>query len=459
MQRDKPHLINQYEFDAEKDKHKDTTKFNTDLWSSCESVEKLTDHYFDKYKLEHPIRYEKDVIKYKNTLKVILLNLARTHLASNHYCTTPLSNNYFSIPQPYLPTKITRTLFKNLVTWLAVKNYTHLYKAPQGTTTKIHSVSEPLDELKKAIDNYEVGYKHIYHHKSTQLVILKDEDKKLITYTDTVETKYRREILRRYNSLIEHSLITIDGKELFTDSFSKTIYNSKIGLGGRIYGGEWQNCNKEARKTININSEPAVEIDIRACSIHMALHLNGITPPPEVDMYGIYGYDRKLIKLIVNTLINTTSETTKLTKVVNTVFNYIVDNLSPPETHSNDQTTTKRSIITTVRKNKNDKILLSDYGILHTFNEVKEAVEVAYDYYRTTIPGWLFKGRGLELQHYESMVCIKVIEEFLRLEKVVLTIHDSYLVANNDKELLKETLNNCYEQVIGIGCKPSLREV
>jgi CRISPR/Cas system-associated protein Csx1 len=56
---------------------------------------------------------------------------------------------------------------------------------------------------------------------------------------------------------------------------------------------------------------------------------------------------------------------------------------------------------------------------------------------------------GMLAMNAESEVALAIIKEFTRLDKPILTIYDSFVVKEEDKSLLTETMVNCYYQRLG----------
>ena len=448
---DAPYLITQFEW-AENDdeKYKDLARFNKSLWANAYVIDGLVQSLLAKYQDEETIRYSADKENYFNILKVILLNIALAQLNKKRYITVSLGNNTFISPDIYEPIRITRAIFKNLLDWLVGKDYVNLYIAPPRSSGGMSSVFEPLDVMLDQIHDLEISYKDILHHPKTSHVTLKDKDKNLIDFEHNDETRHRNKILKDYSDLLNKTVISIKGMELQELVFVTSGYNRDLTKGGRIYGGTWQNCPSKDRETIEINGKPTVEIDIRNCSIGMAMQLSGKPIYPEVDLYEIDSFDRSLIKLIINTMLNTSSSTPKVgcSNTANRVFDEIMYESIKSQARFKSPKA-RKNLMSVISSNQDNQAILSVYEVPYTKAHIRAAVDKIYEHYKPMSEEWLLKGRGLELQNYDSKVCIRVIEEFMRLNKVVLTVHDSFIVDIDDKESLVDTLIHCYHEVIG----------
>jgi hypothetical protein len=84
------------------------------------------------------------------------------------------------------------------------------------------------------------------------------------------------------------------------------VFNqSSFSLGGRFYGGWWQNIPSPYRAHITINGTRTVEMDYPR--LHPTLLYAECGQPMHGDPYDIHHADRRLIKVAFNTLVNADS--------------------------------------------------------------------------------------------------------------------------------------------------------
>lgn len=416
----------QFDFsENDHDKYKGISKFSKVFWSEAESIEDLTSDLLSDYVVDKGIRYTSDKKKYYNILKIILCNCCMSHLASRKYITISLSKKYYSNQlERYAPILFSYDIFKNILDWLVDdKDYLNLYLAPNNPTSKQSSIMVANQKLIDLIRDFEIRFTDIKYHERAENIIFK-EASLLKDYEETQETINRRDILQRYSTQLNAQIITIRDIPIIDQINAYCVYSNSLSEDGRIFGVPWFNRSEEDRSTIKINGKATIEIDIATCSIRIAQHLNG-HDVPHIDMYLISGYKRDLIKDIANRMFNVTA-------------------VSPEQGCSKTASSLYR---TYTNKGK----VASPY----TKEFIRVAVDKTYNYYRLSIDNWLFKGKGLELQHWDSKVCFKVIENFLNIDKVVLTVHDSFITIIEDKDLLRETIINSYREVIGY--EPVLR--
>lgn len=406
------------------DRYEGITKFTKLFWSEADSINDLTSALLDEYIADKGIRYADDRIKYNNIFKIILCNCCMSHFLGRKHITISLSKKYYSNQlERYTPIPFSYKIFINILAWLVDdKNYLNLYVAPNNPNSKQSSIIVSNQLLINYIRDYEIRFTDIKYHERVENIILK-KDSFPSRYEDTDETIYRRAILQRYNSQLNAETISIRNINIIAPINVASIYTNTLNENGRIFGAPWINRSKEDRSTITINGQETIEVDIATCSIRIAQHRNGYDLP-SIDMYLIHGYERDFIKDIATIMLN-------------------INAISPMLGCSR----TALALYSQYTKNGRTSPYTREF--------ISEAVNKTYNYYRLSIDNWLFKGKGLELQHWDSMICFKVIETFLSMNKVVLTIHDSFITTIDDEDLLRETIINSYREVIGY--EPVLR--
>lgn len=382
--------------------------FKSALWSESKEVDALVEDLISEYQSDYsPIRYDSKLQTYSDTLKVILCN---TFAYQTRDIIVSLNRNEYGIDKRYNPVSISYRIMFNLLEFLDTKGYISLYRGDQGNNgTQRRSQFEVLPRLIYRINSYGFTVSMLTMHMGAETVELK-RSKKLSGYNDRDITYKRRETLKAYNELLNSNRkhIAILNQPIAELIHMRCIFTENLGRGGRIYGGLWQNTKKYDRKGITLYGQETVEIDIRNCSLSMATHLSGYEI--EGDLYNIQGYPRELIKQTVQIMLNLA-------------------------THS-DKEGINRTADSLVRATGKDKVYL------------KQMVGVIHEHY-AHLSDWFFTGQGLLLQFYDSEVCFRVIEEFITRGRMVLTIHDSFIVAKNDQVLLEETLRDSYKYVIG----------
>ncbi len=125
-----------------------------------------------------------------------------------------------------------------------------------------------------------------------EVILLRDNKKRLIRYSDTPETHAMRSNLRRLNDLqartdiastrLANLLFNFDDKYCGKKTDLYHVFNnSSFGQGGRFYGGWWQHAKKHLRRRITINGRPTVEADYKGLHPAILFAKNGQSIPTD----------------------------------------------------------------------------------------------------------------------------------------------------------------------------------
>lgn len=124
------------------------------------------------------------------------------------------------------------------------------------------------------------------------------EGRELIDYRDTPDTNRHRVDLARINAHLASADLVLDrGNNLPTPTRLRSlrrVFNlapddpegtERFDLGGRLFGGWWQDLPSERRHAIRIDGEPIADLDFASMFLRLAYVAAGLTPP-EGDLYG-----------------------------------------------------------------------------------------------------------------------------------------------------------------------------
>ena len=257
-----------------------------------------------------------------------------------------------------------------------------------------------------------------------------------IEYEDTPTTLEMRSNLTAYNRQLEKTFIDIpsleesiitrivDGKEQRiridqSGKFVKRIFSRGSWTNnGRFYGGWWQQIPSSYRENIYINNRQTIEIDYSG--LHIAILSAQKNKKIKGDKYDLGGLlidgvdaqtQRKCVKRLALTAINSRSE-----KAAFQAF----------RSNADDGSLEKRL------KNNQLKALLNAFKDLHPH-----------------LKGDLCSDKGIELMYLDSQITDKIIQHFLKSNKTVLTVHDSYIVDCADTIELRNAMKQASIDVVG----------
>jgi len=184
-------------------------------------------------------------------------------------------------------------------------------------------------------------------------------------------------------------------------------------MGGRFYGGWWQNIPSAYRSVITINGYRTVEADYSQFHPNILYHLKQAKLTGEDAYERILGSEhRDLSKKIFNACLNSSSETNR-----------------PPK-----------------------GMKISHTGL--KWHEIKERLRKAHP----QIEAAFFTDQGMRLQFYDSQMAEHVMLAFAKDKKPILPVHDSFLVLEDDQELLLERMTTAYQQVLGKDIQIDLKQ-
>jgi hypothetical protein len=278
--------------------------------------------------------------------------------------------------------------------------------------------------------------------REKELIVLHDEKKQSIPFTDNDEISRMREnvgiinamnqdhfvalcvldeefenIFRRMNSDRYGGRATSD--MYFGHSSVRRIFcNSTFEDGGRFYGGWWENLPKEYRKYIRIDNKMVVELDY-SCLHPTLLYLEDGIAVPEGDMYDVPGFPpeaRSYLKKSMNIILNAKGETSAI-----------------------------KAIRSEQRKDASYPPLPEGMTIKEILGGFKHKHEAISRHFYTTA--------GRRLQRIDSDIAEAVMLELVAQGIPVLPLHDSFLVSRIHKDELETIMNGIVSKRYGIPIK------
>lgn len=187
-------------------------------------------------------------------------------------------------------------------------------------------------------------------------------------------------------------------------TMTRIFNNGSFNEGGRFYC-QLQNLPKDQRTHLRFDDEPTLEIDFSGMHPHLLYHLQG--DDFSDDPYDVEGFDRDVAKVAFNTLIN------------------------------RDSNKHKGSAARSLAKN------------LHITHSEAVRLENAIYKMHFQIAGHFNSGYGLKLQKLDSQIAFDVMAYFFKqLNRPILMIHDSAIVAVSDVAALKLCMVDAYRSEV-----------
>ena len=315
-------------------------------------------------------------------------------------------------------------------------------------TTRIRHTEKLRSEFKQlTIDLHDIDT-----HSNQECIILHDKfvdfpddnKNKKITYDDSDLTRTLRDQLKAYNALLKRSFIDIPtfeksklkrhitkGKSagqtrtvsLGADNkFVIRVFNGGMAgnweLGGRFYGGWWQQIDKGLRPLIYINDKPTLEIDFKA--LHPNLLANEAGEELSDDPYD-------LGELLLPEVLTTSESQRKYVKLlVLMAINADSDKKAFGALRNRDRTDKLGQSLT----DEQQSILL------RRFIELNPQLEES-----------LNTGQALRLMGIDGKIANMVLDHFTKAGIPVLCIHDSFIIQYDKEHELNTTMDRATKQL------------
>jgi hypothetical protein len=314
----------------------------------------------------------------------------------------------------YWPTTYTYDTILPAVDQLAAAGLLDHEKMPSGNRGR-QSRFRASPELHKRLSNAPLAVLHDPH----ELVILRDHEGNLVDYSDTERSRRWRRNIEEINEGIMSAAIELRtglirngdplqvGKSKIGAASNKLyrVFNrGKFSLGGRFYGAWWQNVPAEIRATIKINGADTVELDYPR--LHPTLLYSLAGKPMDGDPYDLAGWPRDLVKVGFNTLVNADTPLSAQRSIANEI--------GGEGAHAKAQA------------------LVRDIEAKHP-----------------AIAHMFASGAGLALMRRDSEMTEALLLQLTARGVVALPIHDSYVVAEQSKGDLMESMAEALQKSIG----------
>jgi hypothetical protein len=254
--------------------------------------------------------------------------------------------------------------------------------------------------------------------KKVETIVLRDRGGKTdVDYVETADTLAMREQVRILNDHLAQLDVRHHGKKLDIP-IGRRIFNESFERGGRFYchGTSFQNIPATQRREVEViidgTVHPMVEIDYSNLHITMA-YSEADMQMPHGDQYTIEGFDRGLVKVAVNTLLNASTPNKAILAITEELL-------------YNRQLRAVTGIDSTYRSPRRD---------------LAERVVAAIGRKHHRINSYFGSDCGARFQRQDSDMAIEVMARMIRRSgRCPLPIHDSFLVAEIDADILSQTM-------------------
>ena len=372
----------------------------------------------------------------KKAVGCLLLNTYESYLRGKTFSYVSLNNNVFSkgviINGKRSKRKVSRQYFYSLLDFLQFEDYITLVKGEVKEYTYENGYFEILEaESTKVTFNTRIQklyHSHKHHWVQDRLVnvmIMKDSNKKSITYNTTVVEREVKEYLDLYNEFSLSKKVTVRGKRYDVQIY-KVYNNSSFNQGARSYMKDSiQHLSKQDRLDMMIEDKPVCVYDYKGFEpsliYSMEQEVMECEDPYKIEMKG---YDekvlRKLTKIGLLIMLNSKSEEEAIS-----AFNLaIAEDFKPNKLYLEDKIPSE--FIHT-------KIILQKLEKLHHL--------ISHRFY---------KNFGGEVQYVGSLINDFVVSYMMQNYKVlVVQTHDEFACDKDYHKELYKAMQLGFEHVFG----------
>ncbi len=387
----------------------------------------------------------KDNVK-KEFMVKLLLNLKVSHRTHNVISIMRTPEYYSKIPDRYRHETQSYEITKRITDLLVKHEYIYFKKGmikkdkyKYGEPSKIRPLEKLLPILNKITSDDFIS-------EPRDLIILRDADKKDIDYKDTTDTQRWRADLEKYNNFLTMNEVSLAGltRDLINkhssyfqnydlvDTFNidtidesafakivlkylqmRRIFNINFTKGGRFYGGV-ESIPSELRPLLNINGSPTIEFDYASYQIRMLYHkrkINYIQDAYSDLCTGNILNERDMYKLVALIVLNSSNEKAALKGIRNKFSEQgLMDS-----------------------KSKTDTVL--------------KAFIKNFEDHHPQLKKYFYSGIGSELQFTDSEITNEILKYFTNKGILVLSVHDSFIIAEEHKDVLLMKMIKEYKKV------------
>jgi len=393
----------------------------------------LADEWVDNLLNElYPTLHNRSKTPTKQALQCALLNLC---LADECYSDTGQMTGFlcrttsqsFKTPKRYAVNNFSLPTLASVLKDLAKHgfiSYAEGFKS-KGYDTGLATLFYPTEGFRqhlKALNSTEL--KLIWFTDDIELIYLRSDSKQLIDYMDNQTTLDIRQNIKATNQLRLEAHWTyikappedaqqapdsvVLSKHYTTiyprDLICKRVFKGSLTAGGRFYANA-QLLTKDERKTIRIDNQPTVELDIKSLSPRILYNLKGLEAP--TDCYAIPEQPREVVKKALLVMLNSDSEKATCLSL----------------------------------RHKHQIPIAQSRAVIAKLKEIHQPIAEHF-----------FKSSWKELQYEDSCLTESILLAAMRESIPVLPIHDSYITITKYQQRLTDIINQCYRQRYGFDC-------
>lgn len=386
-----------------------------------------------------------------NLIKAVKLSQKEISFSSdrNRYTKVILNGNEIKTDVGYIATMQMMELLSDLGLITITKGY-KVNTEFSGVKSKSGYFTLTQSLVNLVEDNVDLHRVRIGTKRS--VVVLRDDNKTDLSFTETRYTKEIINVLSKYNKMMDKH--TVMYKDVQLDTGLARIFNNDFNSGGRLYvtGGSYQTIPSQTRNMITIDGKPTAEVDIKGSHISILHTMVGSRllkgyDPYEIEMQGVAEYDLPKQSFMLDTVDAKHNPFRNLVKVALLI-------MINADSHGKAVGAMEAKIESQIHlaldkiedKPVEELALLRFYGLKNIdvrelFRRIKKKHKVISEYFCS--------GAGVWLQKMEGDIFTKAVDRCVDEDIPVLVIHDSMRCIDTDVTKVSSFIETAWLDVVG----------
>lgn len=190
---------------------------------------------------------------------------------------------------------------------------------------------------------------------------------------------------------------------------------------GRMHRGVWQSVPSDFRKHIEIDGQKTVELDYKSQVLNIVASLECIQlegDPYGIDLSNFYvdkSLGRKIVKQSIVIILNAKN---------------------------------RQTAIRAIKERLLEDELIEVGSFFTKYKFMNSIIDKIFDTH-PFLKEYAFAGKGKKLFMHDAEIAREIIQTFLEAKEVILPIHDGFITAARNKELLEKTMTSVWRKKFG----------
>ena len=411
--------------------------------SQFPEVQAIADTLTDEVAAVMQVRVERGKLK-KHVRKIILDLFMTFNGHPDQWVDYPRRKALFDKGSAMHRMHLTRTAFLAVVDSLLALGYVEHLDGDRflGLQSSMRATTALIEALTSG--HVEPRMIHLDHEP----IYLKDHEGRYIDFKESRRiTQMANRIVELNRLLLKHEIsfnLTEEQRRRYVaaakrvpEMHRKTLYRvfnrGKFCFGGRFYGHAVQGIKSEYRKFVRIDGLPVSELDFGGMHIRLLYAKAGAVPAPG-DVYDLGLDELSLLRFQKQWGVTLRSVLKKLLLIgINA---------------KTDRATILAALRELTESSDDPALVRVDKAREQEFKAVLGRLLKALKNRHPAVAHFIGKDQGIKLQRLDSDIADAIMAEFVRQGRPIVPIHDSFLVREQDREFLRQTMADAWKRFV-----------